>query len=66
MSGHLARVQDLLARGDVEGAKTAHNAGVVRVRNRARKGGSAFQRLLPELRRAKAELEAAEKQKRRM
>lgn len=56
MAGHLERVTALIARGDVEGAKYAHNSGVVRA---ARSKANDRTRKLAELRQAKAAIDAA-------
>lgn len=57
MTRHEERVAQLLARGDLEGAKYAHNSAVVRAKLAARSGTN-LRRKLPGFRRAKALLDA--------
>lgn len=64
MSGHVERVEALIAAGRLEEAKSVHNAGVVAAKKRAEKGLT-LRTKLPDLERAKRALDRAATPQRR-
>lgn len=64
MSGHVERVEALIAEGRIEDAKATHNAAVVLARKRA-KSGLTLRKKLPEFERAKRALDRAATPQRR-